>query len=76
MPNICKNPNCGRKLPTLNEDGFCHNEHCEYKIPYTIDNAVRDICSASITTASKSKVREILERLLVNYKRKSKKGVK
>lgn len=27
----CKNPMCERKLPKDNKDGFCHNEHCEYK---------------------------------------------
>jgi hypothetical protein len=38
---------------------------------YTLDNAVRYICSVSVTAAPKSKVREIIERLLISRERLS-----
>lgn len=37
---------------------------------YTLDNAVRDICSVSVAPASKSEVRRILQKLLQDYKQR------
>ena len=43
----------------------------ENKEVYTLDNAIRDICSVSVTAAPKSKIRAILERLLASQKPKT-----
>lgn len=34
--------------------------------PYTLENAIRDICSISVAPAAKSEVERILERLLAS----------
>ncbi len=39
---ICQNPQCGRKLHINNKDNFCHNEHCEYKVPSECQRALLD----------------------------------
>lgn len=45
------------------------NEKPEWE-PYTLDNAVRDICSVSLAPASKSEVRRILQKLLQDYQQR------